>query len=369
MKAFFRAYHVVRMPANAGNETKEAYFMKFREFSNQLTKTIWDRVPYLPSRYVPLRFLELKAAMRSRETTPILVYHALSWGSENPLVADRIHNISPERFHSQLSLLKRHFSVLPLDELADLIKAGRLVRGLAAISFDDGYLPTLRTAAAVLRDLDIPATFFVATKLVETKTFWRDKIRYVINRGLVRDFLAFAKDCAPVFAYVHPDSFYSATKDPAIVNSKLAETVLDQFFEEYGMDVQGLTKDIYCSPEHLIREGSTNLTYGSHSHSHYVLSSMSKSEQYLEIETAQRILHDMGLLTSRVFSIPFGTPRDFNEDTVAILKDLDYLGYVLCAGKGGTDALGKNDGLHRSRDLVALRRFMPTENQSFLFGE
>jgi hypothetical protein len=209
----------------------------------------------------------------------------------------------------------------------------------------------------------------VATKLIETRTFWRDKIRYVLNRRLVGDFLMFARDHSSLFSSVHPERFYSATKDPSIVNSRLVETVLDDFFKQRGVDMKALTKDVYCTPKDLAHACSSKLTCGNHSHSHYVLSSMSEREQHVEIETAQRLLSDIGLPISRVFSIPFGTQRDFNDDTIAILRDLDYLGYVLCAGKGGWDALCKDDKLGTGSQVVALRRFMPTENQRFLFAE
>src|SRR5262245_34238352 len=67
----------------------------------------------------------------------ILMYHSVDdrrgrsdlWGL----------SVSPQNFASQIEALTSERTVVPLEELARSVRAGRLPRGVAAITFDDGY--------------------------------------------------------------------------------------------------------------------------------------------------------------------------------------------------------------------------------------
>lgn len=304
-------------------------------------------------------------ALRTQTMIPVPVYHAVypESGPTNPLIADNIHNIAPEMLYEQLALLRKTTTVLPLDELADRIRQGKAVQGMAAITFDDGYRSVLTYAVPVLEALDIPATFFLSTKLVQSGAFWRDKVRYIISQGLVADFLRFAVEQEPGFQRVRAEHFYRDTKDPDIINSRLVETLLDTFLEQHGGDMNALSTGIYCHATDLTSQTYDGLTFGNHTHSHYVLSSISADEQYDDIALAASFLREMGLPCSGLFSIPFGGKRDFNQDTLAILHDLGYTGFVLSAGKSNVSAsipAARQDAQH---DMVAIQRFMPPDTR------
>ena len=57
--------------------------------------------------------------------------------------------------------------IVPLAEMIEYFLAhGRLPPGAVAVTFDDGYADNCAAAAPVLRAMDIPATFFVATDYI-----------------------------------------------------------------------------------------------------------------------------------------------------------------------------------------------------------
>jgi peptidoglycan/xylan/chitin deacetylase (PgdA/CDA1 family) len=110
---------------------------------------------------------------RLRLDAPILCYHNVvrdeSLGSGDPGT-----HITVDRFASQMEWLRRRYQVLSLEELFAL-PTGRSWRGIAAITFDDGYLGALRHAIPVLQALDLPATFFILGHAPTARAgFWWD---------------------------------------------------------------------------------------------------------------------------------------------------------------------------------------------------
>jgi peptidoglycan/xylan/chitin deacetylase (PgdA/CDA1 family) len=79
------------------------------------------------------------------------------------------------RFERQLRWLARTFAVVSLGELMDRVERGRSLRGLAALTFDDGYAGVFTCAWPLIRDLDLPATAFVVAGAPDNQeAFWWD---------------------------------------------------------------------------------------------------------------------------------------------------------------------------------------------------
>ena len=314
--------------------------------------------------------IELKTATFAQSLSPVLIYHAIEPShKKNPLISGKSHSIPPEMLHQQLSLLKKYFNFISLQEFTQSLQKGQNIRGLAVVTFDDGYLSVIKWAVPILNDLNIPATFFISTKLIQEQTFWRDKVRYIINQNLIRKFLSFARAENQIFQVIKadPEGFYRDTKNPAIINSRVVEKMLDVFLVPYKKDISWMSQDIYCTPEILHKECGKHITFGNHSHSHYVLSSMDKDEQYEEIIRTEHILRDLNLPLSRIFSIPFGGERDFNRDTLDILQDIGYRGYALSVGYRVVNAHLPTQHIKEQHQLVALQRFMPINHLGFLW--
>ena len=92
----------------------------------------------------------------------ILCYHGVA---DTPHEQDQYRlQLPPVMFRAQLELLRgAGFRFLTVAELAQVARRGPPPPGLAAVSFDDGLRNNLTTALPILRELDIPATVYVAT--------------------------------------------------------------------------------------------------------------------------------------------------------------------------------------------------------------
>ena len=95
----------------------------------------------------------------------ILIYHTIST-HERWLPAGIA--TPPGQFAEHMVMLRRsRLRAVPLAEMVEhCLTHGRLPRGAVAVTFDDGYTDNFTAAAPVLRAMNIPATFFVATDFI-----------------------------------------------------------------------------------------------------------------------------------------------------------------------------------------------------------
>lgn len=98
----------------------------------------------------------------------ILMYHRIA---ENPAgVARPTWNVTPARFREQLvSLLEHGHQAWSLQDALQAHRAGRRVPdNVFVVTFDDGYQNNYSQAFPILKELNVPATIFLATAFLDT---------------------------------------------------------------------------------------------------------------------------------------------------------------------------------------------------------
>ncbi len=84
-------------------------------------------------------------------------------------------------FRAQLEHLREHYEVVSVPELVERVARGDRSPRSVALTFDDGYRDMLEVAAPTLRELDLPAAFFVTTRRLEAPhPFWWDVLEQVL---------------------------------------------------------------------------------------------------------------------------------------------------------------------------------------------
>ena len=102
-------------------------------------------------------------AVRLHGTTPrvvVLSYHSISSSPRGS------GTTTPEALESHMRWLRRHCDVVPLVD----VRARTLDRGprpAVAVTFDDGFADNFSQALPILVRYEIPATFFIATGLID----------------------------------------------------------------------------------------------------------------------------------------------------------------------------------------------------------
>ena len=259
----------------------------------------------------------------------ILLYHS-TYKKIPSNMKEGLHNVEPKELFKQLRWIKENFEIVKLEHLFKNCNN----KGKVAITFDDAYSSVFSEALPIIEYLKIPATIFVNGSSIEGKIFWRDKVRYLINNSLVKDFINKNRD------------FYLRTKSKDL-NSKKLEEKIDSFFSTYYPSI--ILPNFANSSlfEHPL------INYGNHTFNHYILSSLDKSEQEFEIKTNQDFFFKKQVSESKIFAIPNGSFADFNNTTIDLLVKYNYTGVLLSTNMINIDKLK-----HLNNKLPIANRYM-----------
>lgn len=120
------------------------------------------------------------ACLTSSVTTPgqplILMYHRVATLENDPWQLA----VTPENFREHMRILSERRRVVALGTLVREALKGR-ANGLAAVTFDDGYLDVLENAVPILAEFQCPATVFIVPEaLGRRRGFWWDDLTRVI---------------------------------------------------------------------------------------------------------------------------------------------------------------------------------------------
>lgn len=109
--------------------------------------------------------------------TLILMYHSVPDEDLAPWI-DPGFAVQSDEFRTQMSFLAHHRHVFSMRELVEACGAGQVLpRGSVVITFDDGYRDNVVTAAPILEEFELPATFFLATSYVDSgEPQWIDRL-------------------------------------------------------------------------------------------------------------------------------------------------------------------------------------------------
>ena len=255
------------------------------------------------SYFIPIKLI-------ANNFNPIILYHSLGKGSK---FNSNIDHVNLEILFKQLKIIKKYWKFVSIDEYS----ISKTKKGLACLTIDDGYKNIIDEALEVFKNLEIPITIFINSSTLEGKIFWRDKVRYLIERNLVTKYTNFSK----LFEKKHIRKFYSISKHQNF-NSIQVEEDIDQFLLSERILLNKSDRLCFDSSKYFIKDSL--ISYGNHTANHYVLSSLNKEEQYNEISKCKNFIDKLDVNKSEVFSIPFGGNNSFNKDTLLILEDLNY---------------------------------------------
>ncbi len=269
-----------------------------------------------------------------KKFNPVLLYHSLGAIKK---FDKNIDHVTLDVLYNQLEYIKKYWKFVSIDEYVN----SKSKNGLASLTIDDGYKNIIDESLDVFKSLNIPITLFINSSTFEKKIFWRDKIRYLIENNLVLKFL----NNSQIFSKQNINDFYSISKNPKF-NSIKVEKEIDQFLYLNNIILKDELKYCFDDKRYLIKDDL--IFYGNHTANHYMLSSLSKQEQYNEINDCKNFLNRTNINKTKVFGVPFGGENSFNEDTIEILRDLNY--EIL---------LKSNNNLNSKNFSTQINRFMP----------
>jgi peptidoglycan/xylan/chitin deacetylase (PgdA/CDA1 family) len=252
-------------------------------------------------------------------------------------------------FSDQLRLLRRLGHVVDLKRaLSDLAEGRSLPSRAVALTFDDGYRDSLTIATPLLRELELPATFFLIPNVLSGTTvpWWE-----VLSRAFQEtshSSLDWDNETFALTAAVRRSSYDAVCArlkrlDEMERQSAVGDLV-DRLEPEHPVDVSGLFLD-WDGARELVRQG---ITIGAHSLDHAILANESPEAQRTNLSTARRDLQDQLEVEVDLLAYPNGGPEDFDAVTQAAAQEAGYR----C---GITTIPGLNSA---STSMYGLRRYL-----------
>jgi peptidoglycan/xylan/chitin deacetylase (PgdA/CDA1 family) len=237
-------------------------------------------------------------------------------------------DISLDYFLSQLSWLKKNTQVLSEDDVLNGIKHPSSLpsRGVL-ITFDDGYRDNYDLAYPALRDNNLPALFFVPTKLlIERRLGWWDIASYMVKHSKRQ-------------SMIHEDRLYSLgeqadrkrliavlherfkTEPAARTNSLLEDLSKDLETDFPSAELQDAELMSFEQLGEMVRGG---MAVGAHTHTHRVLATLEPEDQKRELEQSKAILEEQVGKPVRSLAYPVGRRDSFTEQTKRLAREVGY---------------------------------------------
>ncbi len=319
----------------------------------------YGRLADLLDRSGALRVLEWFARRRG---LLVLNYHRIGSIDGNQL-DDGVISATGDEFRTQIRYLRDHFELPGLDELIGIADARFAIRrSTALITFDDGYRDNFEEAFPILREMGVPATFFIATSYIqEPRLPWWDHIAYIVKttrRDVIRlDYPA------PLSIDLRHSTRSQALQQILNLYKHAVDVREADFLRHLGAtarveaDSKDLGRDLFMSWSQIRRLSQEGMSIGSHTHSHRILSSLTEADQRNELSLSKRILEaELGQPINAI-AYPVGQAFAFNGLTKRLAREVGYrIGFSYY---GGFNRPGLLDVLDLRRTTVEFDHTFP----------
>jgi peptidoglycan/xylan/chitin deacetylase (PgdA/CDA1 family) len=228
--------------------------------------------------------------------------------------------LNVEGIRRQFEYLRRHFTVVPLLDLADrLASARKLDRNTVALTIDDGRRSCYEFLFPLMKEFKFPATFFVVSSFIRGEDWiWTDKVLWLSEQSRPPDELAQGK----------LDSVFRSLNRirPEERNARI-QAMARSLDNSAGVTIptSAPTKYRPCSWSELREMADSGLMeIGSHTVTHPILSSVTDEESLDELTRSRAQIEEGIGRKVRSFCFPNGMPGDFRPSQVRQVADAGY---------------------------------------------
>ena len=253
-------------------------------------------------------------------TGAILMYHRV--GLTTPDASGL--SVTPADFRAQMQYVKEHCVPMPLHDLVAAATNDALPNRAVAVTFDDGYPEMLGEVGPALDRLQVPATYFVTTGLLDrAEEFWWDVVDRVF---LETDPLPLSLNIEIGGRLVSVDTAtlderrraHHAVKEEIYrLTFEEREAALTQLRKWTGLPLSPRSDRVPLDRQGLARLGSIRgITLGAHTVHHLWLPAQSRAVQVREVLDNKHALEAIIDREVSAFSYPFGAN---DETTLAVV--------------------------------------------------
>jgi len=278
-----------------------------------------------------------RAAATWRPSLAVLTYHRIAEPGIDQFY-DPVISATPESFRAQVKWLSHHVRLLTLHELIDQVQTGAPWPGPALLlSFDDGYRDNFDVAVPILRDLNIPATFFIPAAFLDSPKLPRwDHVAYVLKQTKLRRLTlernpgGGAGPPLEIDLEMMPRTVAIMTIVRAFLDDTIADEpwFLEQLSAQAEVDVNHdtLGRELFMTWDQVraLAGSGAGLTVGSHAHSHHKLATLDDESQRNELIGSKQILEDRLGREVATLAYPYGWPGTYTTLTKMLAAEAGY---------------------------------------------
>ncbi len=258
---------------------------------------------------------------RKKGRVPILVFHKII--PEYDQIWPGIH---PRLFEEILILLKKYYTILPLNNL--YLKQALELKNACFITFDDGYKDYLDYAYPILKKHSVPSTLFVLPYQITNKGhIWTSAIIFFVKHYSVNEIDEFFTKRSIKINFTDKNDYFKINLDITIHLCNLGQvqrmSAIYDLREKFVADRRIIENELLSFDE-LRLLGPELVSVASHSLTHpsfkkemdpvFIETELKDSKEIIEKETGQEV---------NAFAFPFA---NYSEASLSFAKKM----YKLC---------------------------------------
>jgi len=301
--------------------------------------------------------LRFKFSSVSKDDFIILMYHRIIPGHQAHKETQPGMYVRPETFQNHLHFLKKYFTIVPIQDL--LLEDKKPLDGSnnkpqCALTFDDGWYDFYEYAFPIVKDHQIPATVFLPTDFMGTsRLFWTDHLADLLIQRENSEKSASKPSPSPNSIVNDVEAIqgnYEAKLEKSIailksLRDEEIEEVLSELSSRWSIDPAPHNRGFLTWEEINEMYESGLITFGSHTASHKILTTLTDNEIEDELTKSRDKLISENIVDTAF--IPFCYPNgNYNEKIARMVKEA---GYSLAVST-------KNGWNNAESDLFTLRR-------------
>jgi peptidoglycan/xylan/chitin deacetylase (PgdA/CDA1 family) len=247
-----------------------------------------------------------------RVTTPfgVLAYHRIATPAIDPWTL----SVSPSHFDHHLRRIRTVGRTVDVGQACHNSRHSRIGPGprTLGVTFDDGYLDNLEVALPLLEAHDVPATFFIATALLDRPYFWWDRladlalgdhadpgeIHQVWNRLTGRNRLPEDLTRTELHSTMYDDAVQAHPDE--------IHRLLDQIADEFNVPAPDPAARPMTTDELSEFARHPLVAIGDHTAAHRRMTDLTETEARAEIDRGKARLDELLGSKQRLFSYPYG---------------------------------------------------------------
>lgn len=267
--------------------------------------------------------------LRQRDILLVLGYHRIG-NRDEALFDPDLYSATADQLDSQVAYLKQYYSLVTLDEALEFVNGthrARSPRCKVLITFDDGYLDNYELAFPILQSHGVQGVFFLATEMVgSTQIPWWDFIAYKLRMSEnSRFFLDYPHYLA---VDIKANGFDKSLRDVLYLYKSPINTDHTRFINDLKEQTKGEDPAVgrrqFLNWDEAKEMLNAGMAFGSHSHSHRMLSQLSVEQQQQELTQSRAIFQEQLGICADTIAYPVGIRSSYTERTQRLAQELGY---------------------------------------------